>query len=143
MVGNCRFSISLLNFLHYFKKQGSKLLVHASKFPEFQQEILDTIEKSVRIEYTFVRKAPPALQKEFIVDNSLEKIIYISEEESYILLTPAFRYGEHEIPILSKKHVYLKDSNGDEYQLAREIEEEYSMIAILQRQHYFHLDYLC
>ena len=129
-------SLALLNFLHYFKKQGSKLLIHASKFAEFQQEILDSIEKSVRIEYTFVRKAPPAMQKEFIIDNTLEKIIYISEEEAHILLTPAFKYGNHEIPILSKKQVYLKDSYGDEYQLARELEEEYHMISVLQRQHY-------
>ncbi len=129
-------SLALINFLHYFKKQGSKLLIHTSKFAEFQHEILDSIEKSVRIEYTFVRKAPPVMQKEFIIDNTLEKIIYISEEEAHILLTPAFKYGDHEIPILSKKQVYLKDSNGDEYQLAREIEEEYRMISILQRQHY-------
>ncbi len=92
-------SLALLNFLHYFKKQGSKLLIHASKFTEFQHEILDSIEKSVRIEYTYVRKAPPAMQKEFIVDNTLEKIIYISEEEAHILLTPAFRYGNHEIMV--------------------------------------------
>ena len=129
-------SPQLINFLAYFHKQGGKLIIHASQYELFNNEILEQIANNIRIEYSYVKKAPPALQKEFIVDNSLEKIIYISEEESYILLTPAFRYGQHEIPILSKKQVFLKDGNGDEYQLARELEEEYSMIGILQRQHY-------
>lgn len=133
-------SPQLLNFLYYFHKHGGKLMVHSSQYEMFNNEILENIAQNIRIEYSYVKKAPLKLQKEFINNNSLEKIIYISEEESHILLTPAFRYGEHEIPILSKKQVYLKDSNGDEYQLAREIEEEYSMISILQRQHYSFAD---
>lgn len=126
----------LLQFLAYFKKQGGKLIVHQSQFEVFNQEVLIPLTPSVQIEYAYIKKAPPTIQKEFILENSLEKIIYISEEEDYILLTPVFKYGEHEIPILSKKQVYLKDSNGDEYLMTREVEEEYKMIGILQRQFY-------
>lgn len=126
----------LIQFLSYFKKQGGKLIIHQSQFDVFNKEVLEPLALSVKIEYSFVKKAPLSIQKEFILDNSREKIIYISEEEDFIILTPVFRYGEHEIPILSKKQVYLKDSNGDEYLMSRRNEEEYKMIAVLQRQYY-------
>jgi SNF2 family DNA or RNA helicase len=126
----------LKQFLVYFKKQGGKLIVHQSQFDVFNNEILEPLASSIQIEYSHIKKAPVSFQKEFVLNNTLEKIIYISEEEDFILLTPVFKYGEYEIPILSKKQVYLKDSNGDEYLMSREIEEEYQMIAVLQRQCY-------
>jgi SNF2 family DNA or RNA helicase len=126
----------LKQFLVYFKKQGGKLIIHQSQFEIFNKEVLEPLTPSVHIEYAFIKKAPLTIQKEFILENTLEKIIYISEEEDFILLTPVFKYGEYEIPILSKKQVYLKDSNGDEYLMTRETEEEFQMIAILQRQSY-------
>ena len=118
-----------LNFLRYYKEQGGKLLVHQSKFQDFQRDTLDQIEKSVRIEYAFIKKANPSKKVELVSNTQVEKVIYITEEEGYILLTPVFRYGEKEVSICSKQQLYLTDLSGESYLWERNVEEEEQMLS--------------
>ncbi|GHE31063.1 DEAD/DEAH box helicase [Sphingobacterium griseoflavum] len=125
--------LALLRLLEYFKKNAEILLVHASKYDEFVRHTLDPLEQLVHINYAYVRPATATERKVF--ENSQERLIYFSQENSYINITPVMRYGTIEVPLSSKKKIRSLDANGNMFQLDRAIDAEDRFRHIVVHQH--------
>lgn len=125
-----------LRVIDFFKKQNSPtLLIHSSKFEEFQQNILSKLEHKIRVRYSYLRAATKSQLVEKGFDQALEKIIYLSDLENFVLITPVIKYGTIEVPVLSKKQIYATDSNGNAFTLDRDEAVEIQFTAALLKQH--------
>ncbi|WP_431292409.1 hypothetical protein [Pedobacter sp. P26] len=105
-LNNQLYLIGRLDFLRvigFFKKQSNKLILHKTKYPEFQKVILVPLEGSIHVDYSYLKPATKSQIEEKGFDLENEQLIYLSESEDYILLTPVMRYGNLEIPVLSKR----------------------------------------
>ena len=126
---------SLLNVLWFFKSNNPILLIHANKFEEFKTKILSPLENLVQVNYSYIKSATPKQLKEQRFDQSKEKIIYLSDQDHYVSITPVVRYGNVEIPVFTKKQITDIDPNGNEFKVERDNELEIQFTAILMRQH--------
>ncbi|MEN7548484.1 SNF2-related protein [Rapidithrix thailandica] len=124
-----------LQILHFFKKNNEIILIHTSKFEEFQERILSKLEHKVRVHYAYVKPATEKQLEEGGFDQPTEQIIYLSDLQDYVELTPVMRYGLTEVPVLSKKQVHGKDQAGNYFAVDRNKEQEDRLIATLLRQH--------
>ncbi len=124
-----------LKVITFFKQHNHKMLVHRSKFEEFQKNILYKLENKIRVHYSYIRPATPAQIEENTIDINQQKIIYLSDSEDYILITPVIKYGKIEVPVLSKKQIYVSDFNGNVFSLDRDEKAEIQFTADLIRQH--------
>lgn len=125
----------LLRVIEFFKSNHEKVLVHASKYDEFRDQILAGMEKRITIDYAFIKPATKKQLAETEVVKRREKIIYLSDEEQYVAITPVMRYGQVEIPVLSRKQIYDTDQNGNVFKVDRDLEAEAQFMALLIRQH--------
>ncbi|WP_181307605.1 DEAD/DEAH box helicase [Rufibacter sp. XAAS-G3-1] len=135
----------LRRVIDFFQKRGYYLLVHASKFEEFRENILASLETRIKISYSFLKPATPKQLEEQGFDDGREQIIYLSESEDFVLLTPVMRYGHVEVPVLSQKQIYATDVLGNAFTVTRDKEAELQFLAVILKQHpYFkeqlHLD---
>src|SRR5699024_7455523 len=77
--------------------------------------------------------------KSFVKKENLDKItehlIYLSESNDYILITPALRYGEIEAPILSRQNAYAENSRGKMYVIERDEDAELRFQRNIQKLH--------
>lgn len=124
-----------LRVLEFFKRHHHKLLIHTSKFEEFRQTILSPLENKVRISYSHIRPATEEELEELEIDTSQTPIIYLSESQQYVVITPVMRYGKTEVPILSRKQMYGQDPNGNLFTILRDEDAEILLTALLMRQH--------
>ncbi|SIT33300.1 Superfamily II DNA or RNA helicase, SNF2 family [Filimonas lacunae] len=127
-------SFQLLKVLQFFKQQ-QRLLIHDSKFKTFQQEILDKLEETVTIDYTYLKPATPEQLAEQALDKPFEKMIYLTESENYVLLNPVIKYGDIEIAVRTKRQIYAKDSKGELFTVKRDDMAELQFTALLMKQH--------
>lgn len=124
-----------LKLIDFFKKHNNKMLIHQTKFEEFQRAILAKLEDHIQVSYAYLKPATPKQLEENRFDLPNEKIIYLSDEGDHILITPVVKYGNIEVPVLSKKTIYSIDSKGRPFTVSRDDQLELKMIAILLRQH--------
>jgi SNF2 family DNA or RNA helicase len=124
----------MIRLIQYFKKVEGKLVIHESKFEKFRLEVLAGLENTLKIEYTYLKSATPQQMQESGFINEPEKIIYLTESEDYILITPSFRYNKAEVPVLSQRQLYATDANGEPFTVSRNAQQEEHMIAVLLRQ---------
>ena len=124
-----------LRMVAFFKKHDHKILIHQSKFEEFQRTILSKLENNIQISYAYLKSATKKQLQEnrFALPN--EKLIYLSDEGDHILITPVVRYGNVEVPVLSKRTIYTLDSQGKPFTVARDEQLELTMTSVLIRQH--------
>lgn len=128
-----------LRVIGFFKKQSNRLILHKSKYPEFQKAILIQLEGSIHVDYSYLKPATKSQIEEKGFDLENEQLIYLSESEEYILLTPVMRYGNMEIPVLSKKQIQAQDKLGNLFTLHRDEDAELQFIANILKQHpYFY-----
>jgi SNF2 family DNA or RNA helicase len=125
----------VLRVIDFFKQNNNKILVHENKFTEFQNSILSKVEDRIRVTYAYLKRASPAQRRENGFERENEKLIYLSDLENYILITPVMTYGNIEIPVLSKKQIYSTDSKGKPFTVERDDEMEVQFTATLLRQH--------
>lgn len=125
----------VLRVFAYLKKRNNKLLIHQSKFEEFRSDILSNIESKVSVDYTFLKPATPKQLIESGFEEEAKKLIYLSESEDYVLLTPVIRYGAVEVPIRSKKRIYALDAVGEAFEVERDERMEINMLLTLNAQH--------
>lgn len=139
---NQLYLISRLDFLRvigFFKKQSNRLILHKSKYPEFQKTILIQLEDSIHVDYSYLKPASKSQIEEKGFDLENEQLIYLSESEDFILLTPVMRYGNLEIPVLSKKQIQAQDKFGNVFKLDRDEKAELQFISNIIRSHpYFY-----
>lgn len=130
----------LVKVIGFFIKQSNRLVIHKTKYAEFQKNILIQLEGRIQVDYSYLKSATPKQIEEKGFDLENEKIIYLSESEDYILITPVMRYGNLEIPVLSKKQIQAQDKFGNLFTLHREEEAELQFIAEILRQHPYFYD---
>lgn len=126
---------NFIRVIEFFKKNNPTILIHESKFEEFKETILADLEKKIRINYSFLKPATKKQIKEYGFDQSVEKRIYLSDSEDFVLITPIVKYGKVEIPILSQQQIYASDRNGNMFTMNRDEELEVQFISSLLRQH--------
>ncbi len=124
-----------LKMIDFFKKHNNKLLIHQSKFEEFQRTILSKLEDHIVVSYAYLKLATPRQLQDNSFDIPGQKLIYLSDEGDHILITPVLRYGNVEVPVLSKKTIYGMDSKGNPFMVSRNQDLELKIISILLRQH--------
>lgn len=106
----------------YFSQNNHRLFIHQEQFSTYKEEFLDALENQLPIHYSLHSKTPAKPSKKDRKSTSdfeqIEKRLYLTESDSYILLTPAIAYGETEVPLLSKRSIYttLPDNSREERQ---------------------------
>lgn len=121
--------------IRFFQENDNKITLHDSSFENFKSKLLDKLENSVEIEYSFIKKAPAKILKEKKLDRISEELIYLTESENWILITPVVRYADLEVPILSKKTLYTDMPDGKRYAIKRDDENELKFLRNVQKQH--------
>lgn len=142
-LNNQLYLIGRLDFLRvigFFKKQSNRLILHKTKYPEFQKVILVPLEGSIHVDYSYLKPATKSQIEEKGFDLEKEQLIYLSESEDYILLTPVMRYGGLEIPVLSKKQIQAQDKLGNLFTLHRDEKAELQFIGNVLKQHPYFYD---
>ncbi|WP_225874670.1 DEAD/DEAH box helicase [Pedobacter hiemivivus] len=128
---------AFLRVIDFFKKHYDKMLIHKSKFDEFYETILSKLEEKVKINYSYLKPATKTQIEEKGYDLENEQLIYLSESEDFVLITPVMRYSNTEIPVLSRKQIIGKDKYGNTFKLRRDEEEELQFISNIAKQHPF------
>ncbi|WP_316816402.1 DEAD/DEAH box helicase [Pedobacter nyackensis] len=126
-----------LRVIDFFKKHYDKMLIHKTKFDDFYETILSRLEEKVKINYSYLKPATKTQIEEKGFDLENEQLIYLSESEDFVLITPVMRYSNTEIPILSRKQIIAKDKYGNTFTLRRNEEEELQFISNIVKQHPF------
>ncbi|RLJ79849.1 DEAD/DEAH box helicase [Pedobacter alluvionis] len=132
--------LDFLRVIGFFKKQSNRLILHKTKYPEFQKVILVPLEGSIHVDYSYLKPATKIQIEEKGFDLENEQLIYLSESEDYILLTPVMRYGSLEIPVLSKKKIQAQDKLGNLFTLHRDEDAELQFIGNVLKQHPYFYD---
>ncbi|MBC3538763.1 SNF2-related protein [Rufibacter sediminis] len=125
----------LRRVLDFFQKRGEYLLIHASKFEEFRETILANLETRIQISYSFLKPATPQQLEEQGFDLEIERLLYISESQDFILFTPVMRYGHVEVPVFTQKQIYAKDLLGQSFTVMRDREAEHKFTSVILREH--------
>lgn len=128
---------SAVRALRFFKSWGGDLLVHESKYQQLQNQLLAKVSDSLSVDYAYLSENNTMVPTD-VAGQSPEKIIYLSESESYVVLEPVVRYGSVEVPVRSKRPVYGKDEQGNVVAIRRdEVVEEHFLSLILKQHGYF------
>ncbi|MBP8067025.1 MAG: DEAD/DEAH box helicase, partial [Pedobacter sp.] len=124
-----------LNVIEFFKQHQNNLVIDRAEYEDFQQNILSKLEEKVKINYSYLK---PATKKQIIeqgFDLANEQLIYLTESEDFVLITPVMRYGNLEIPVISQKQIQSKDKRGQLFTLARDEEKELQFITNIAKMH--------
>ncbi|KQM72592.1 DNA helicase [Pedobacter sp. Leaf216] len=132
--------LDFLRVIGFFIKQSNRLILHKTKYPAFQKAILVPLEGSIHVDYSYLKPATKNQIEEKGFDLENEQLIYLSESEDYILLTPVMRYGNIEIPVLSKKQIQAQDKLGNLFTLHRDENAELQFIGNVLKQHPYFYD---
>ncbi len=128
-------NLQVLNIIELLKKKPDNLLIHASKFHEFKSLWLSKLEDKITVDYQYIKPATPAQLKQQRFYEDTEKIIYLSDFGSHVMIIPVMRYGEMEISTRTRRLIYAVDEKGKEFVVPRKDHEEADFTALLTRQH--------
>jgi len=128
-------SPDLMRVIDFFRQNNNHLVIHESKFSIFQQDILSKLENKILVNYSYVKPATKEQLEEIETDQSVEKIIYLSDSENYVMITPVIKYGNVEVPVLSRKQIYSTDRLGNIFTITRHQDDELKFLTALVRQH--------
>ncbi len=126
---------TVVQVLQFFKSKNNEIFIHQTQFASFREEFLNPLEQSVTVSYSFVKKAPAKIIKERSLNKVSEHLIYLSESDDYILITPVICYGEVEVAVLSKRTVYTENPDGTLYSVERNESAERRFLRSVQAQH--------
>lgn len=123
-----------LRVIDFFNQYSNKLLVHQSKFEALRLNLLSRLEHKIDISYTYLKPATGEQLQATSLEQKTEKILYLSDTDNYVLITPVMKYGDLEIPVLSRKQLYLIDLKGQPFTIPRNEEAELQFTTSLIRQ---------
>jgi superfamily II DNA or RNA helicase len=126
---------TVVQVLKFFKARNHEIFIHQTQFTSFREEFLNPLEQSVMISYSFVKKAPAKIIKEKKLNKISDYLIYLSESDDYILITPVICYGETEVSVLSRQTVYTENPDGTIYSIDRNGTSEAHFLRAIQLQH--------
>jgi hypothetical protein len=121
--------------IEFFKKRNNTLLIHRSRFAEFQRDVLANLEDKLHIAYAYLRPATPAQRAGSGLDQATILRLYLTDAGPHVELLPVVSYGPHEVGILSRRQLYATDELGRPFVLDRDKELEDRYLAALLR-HY-------
>jgi len=124
-----------LSLIDFFKQHRNQLVLELEVYEDFQQNILEALEEKVKINYSYLKPATKKQMVEQGFDLENEQLIYLTESEDFILLTPVMRYGALEIPIISQKQIKAKDKRGQMFTLQRDAERELQFVTDIAKMH--------
>ncbi|MDB5121772.1 MAG: ATP-dependent helicase [Sphingobacteriales bacterium] len=130
-------NLQTLALIELIKKKTDHLLIHESKYKEFNKQLLAKLEDNITIDYQHIKPANPHQLEREGFNSEAEKIIYLSDFGSQVMIIPVMRYGEAEIPIRTRRQIYGVDEKGNEFLVKRNNTEEIAFTALLIRQHPF------
>ncbi len=128
---------AIIRVINFFAENKHELFIHTSQFSNFQEEFLHKLEQSISVKYDYVKKAPARLVKKESLDTITEYMIYLSESEDYILITPVVAYGETEVAALSRRSLFAENPAGGMYSVKRKENLEQRFIRAIRDQHPF------
>lgn len=131
LVGNAHF----FKIIAFFRQNNFRVLIHKNKFTEFRQSILEKLGDTVQIRYEHFKPATKKQIAESNLDKPFEQLIYLSDSDNYIRITPVMRYGDVEIPVLTKRQIFTSDSEGNLFTVQRNEEAEINFTALLLKQY--------
>lgn len=124
-----------LRVIDFLRQNHNHLIIHESKFAEFKEDILSNLENKIRINYSYVKPATSKQLKESSFDHSQEQLIYLSYADNYVLINPVMRYGNIEVPVLSRKQIYAADKSGTLFMVTRNDTAELQLVTAITRRH--------
>lgn len=124
-----------LKLIRLFINKGERLLIHQSKFKEFNKLFLEQLAHAVELNFKDIPKASKPQLKENLYYQDMQAILFLEESEDFVNLIPVMRYGEVEIPILSKRNIFGTDNKGKQFLVDRKREKETKVISLLLKQH--------
>ncbi len=124
-----------LSVIDFFKQHKNNLVVDEETYLDFQENVLAQLEEKIKVNYSYLKKATQKQIEEQGFDLDNEQIIYLTESEDFVLLTPVMRYGALEIPIISQKQIQAKDKRGKRFTLDRDTEKELQFITNIAKMH--------
>src|SRR3546814_17307878 len=98
----------------FLKKHQDKLLIHHSAYENFRETVLTPLEEGAAIDHTYLPPATPAQLREHQLDGTPEKLLYLRDAGEYVELHPVMKYGNIEVPVLSKRQRSEKRRVGKE-----------------------------
>lgn len=128
-------SFHFLKPVQFFKKNPQGLRIHESKYKEFQQNILAKLEDSLNIIHSYITPATEEQIAQADFNKSTERLLYLSDLGSYVMINPVMKYGHVEIPVLTKRKIYSTDHKGNMFAVERDDRAETQFMALLLKQH--------
>ena len=128
-------NLSIIRIINFFSENKHELFIHTSQYADFQSEFLHKLELSITVNYEYVKPAPARIIKTQSLDKITEYMIYLSESDDYILITPVVSYGESEVSVLSKRSIYVENPAGGMYSIQRNEASERRFIRTIVEQH--------
>ncbi|MBG8555602.1 DEAD/DEAH box helicase [Hymenobacter guriensis] len=127
--------VAVWRVVEFFRKRNNTLLIHQSKFAEFQRDVLANLEDRLHISYGHLRPATPEERAAAGFDTPPELLLYLSDAGPGVELLPVMRYGPKEVSILSRRQLHAVDELGRPFVLTRDATAEDRFVAALLRQY--------
>lgn len=128
-------NLDYLQVIEVSKRNNNRLYFPQEAYDEFQRTILSKLEGKVKINYAYLKRATKKQLEENNFDTRNEKLIYLSDNGDYVLITPVIRYGNVEVPVLSQQQIYSVDGTGIPFTVPRDELQEDNFVRMLQHQH--------
>ncbi len=130
----------LLSVIDFFKQNQDNLVIERAEYEDFQQNILSKLEEKIKINYAYLKRATKRqiIEQGFDLEN--EQLIYLTESEDFVLITPVMRYGSLEIPVISQKQIRTKDKKGQLFTVNRDEQKELQFITTIAKMHPYFME---
>ncbi|WP_347219929.1 SNF2-related protein [Chryseobacterium sp.] len=123
----------MLRVIRFFKANNEILLIHSSKYEEFMEQILSTLEERIQINYSYIQTATEVQLEEKKFQTG--RVIYLRQQENYIGIIPVMKYGQVEVPVYSRKQIFDTDQNGNPFKIARNDALEARFTSLVMQMH--------
>src|SRR5690606_17584512 len=109
----------LLSVMELLMEQVGKLLIHASRFAAFHQQLLDKLSDRIRITYPDIMPATSKQYADIGFDKVQKRINYLSDNGSQVMIVPDVQFGGIEIAIRTEKQLLAADRHGNNSHIPR------------------------
>lgn len=127
-------NLSIIKLLQVFANR-TFLQIHSSLFASFEEKVLGKLEQKISIVRNYIDAATPAELAEAGWIGAMERLIYLSDLGQYVTIQPMMRYGSMELPVRSKKMVYLPGSKNRLLAIQRDEPAEDHFLQLVIQQH--------
>ncbi|HUC79404.1 MAG TPA: DEAD/DEAH box helicase [Flavisolibacter sp.] len=127
-------NLTQVKLLQYFASR-KVAQVHQLQFQAFSEQVLTKLEERVEVVHAYIASATEKQLEEAGLNGAIERMVYLSDLNQYVIINPVMRYGSVEVPVRSKKAVYLPDARGRLMAMQRDESAEDAFLGFLLRQH--------